>query len=90
MNDITFLVLLLVTIHFGFAAEVVNFETAFLYRELEEEIYIESPPGIKGIEKDGCIILVECFYSLVQAARKYHKKTVEIEKGGFPRGNVSP
>ena len=41
MSNIKFHTQLLVIIHFGFSAKVVNVKTAFLYGDLEEEIYVE-------------------------------------------------
>ena len=29
-------------LHFGYSAKIVNIETAFLYRDLEEEIYVQA------------------------------------------------
>ena len=68
MNDIKFWVLLLVMIHFRFAAEVVHLKTAFQYRELEEDIYIECPPSMKDVRKCDFIIFGECIYGPMQAA----------------------
>ena len=36
-NNITFHILLLIVIHFGILAEIVNIETGILYGDLEEE-----------------------------------------------------
>ena len=47
---------------------VVDIETAFLYGDLEEEIYMESPQGT-NITKYDCTILIKCIYGFVQAAR---------------------
>ena len=78
-------------IHFEYSAKIVNMETAFLYRELEEEIYMECPQGTSDVGKDDCIILSKCIYCLVQEARQYHKKAIKILKNlGFIRGNVNP
>jgi len=67
---------------------------AFLYGELEEEIYMTMPKGYtkylhkKGItkysEKDNCLKLQKSIYGLVQAARQWWKrfKTV-LENIGF-------
>ena len=41
VNNITFLVLLLMVLHFGYSAKIVNIEAVFLYGDLEEEIYME-------------------------------------------------
>ena len=47
MNDIMFQVLLLILVHFGLGAIVVDVETAFLHEEPEEEIYINFSLGLK-------------------------------------------
>ena len=67
-------------LHFGYSAKIVDKETAFLYRDLEEEIYIECSQGISNVKKDKCIILNKCIYGLVQAARQYYKKAVKVLK----------
>ena len=51
-------------IHFGFVTKVVNHETTLIYGGMEEEIYMECPPGMKDVDKDDCIILQKCIYSL--------------------------
>ena len=43
-------------VHFGFWAKLFNEETAFLYRDAEEEIYLESPQGMSDLGRDDCII----------------------------------
>ena len=47
-------------------------ETAFLYGELEDEIYMETPAGYAKcehkIEEDELFILDKVIYGLVQAA----------------------
>ena len=66
-------------------------ETAFLYRELEKEIYMECPQGISDVGKDNCIILNQCIYGLVQSARQYYKNALKIlKKLGFVGGYVNP
>ena len=61
MNDIMLCVLLLIMIHFGLLAKEVNVETAFLYGELEDEIYMECPTGMEGIRKNDCIIFGQVY-----------------------------
>ena len=63
--------------------EIVDIETAFLYGELEEEIYMKVPEGMslyQGIEndKEDCVILDKSIYGLVQAARQFHRKLVSV------------
>ena len=57
MNDTMFRVLLLMMIKFDSLAKVVNLKTVFLYRELEEEIYMECPSGTKDVGNRDYIIL---------------------------------
>ena len=49
MNHILFHILLLMVIHFRFLAKKVFIEIAFLYGDLEKEIYMKYPQGIEGI-----------------------------------------
>jgi len=91
VNDVTFRLLLLAMLLFGLEAKIVDVETAFLYGELEEEIFMESPPGMPGTTNDDALLLNKCIYGLVQAARQYHKKMVTILKQiGFKGGDVDP
>ena len=73
MNDVMVRMLLLIMINFEFMATVVNAETAFLCGE-KEMIYMECPSGMNDICKDACVILQNCTYCLVQAARQYNNK----------------
>ena len=76
--------------HFSYLAKIVNVETAFLYGDLEEEIYMECPQGMHNVKKDDCIILNKCIYELVQAARQYDKKVVKIlRNSGFIKGSIN-
>ena len=61
VNEITFQILLLMMIHFGYLAKIVNVEIAFLYGDIEEEIYMECPKGMKNVVKDDCVISNKCF-----------------------------
>ena len=91
MNNTTFFILLLKVIHFRYSSKIVNIETAFLYTELEGELYMECPLGISEVGKDDCIILNNCIYGRVYMARQYHKKAHKIQKNwGFIEGNIEP
>ena len=66
-------------IHFGYLAKMVDMETAFLYRNLEE-FFLECP------QEKGCIILNKWIDGLVQAVRQCYKKAIKILKNsGFAR-----
>ena len=43
VNNVILHILLLMALHLGYLAKIVDIETAFLYRDLEEEIYMECP-----------------------------------------------
>ena len=63
---------------------VMDVETAFLYGEIDEEIFMKSPVGMKEIEpgssSENCYQLVEGICSLCQAARQFWKKFVDTAK----------
>ena len=59
-------------IHFGYLAKKVDMETAFLYRELEGELFMDCP---HSIGKDDCIILNNYIYGLFQATRQTIKRS---------------
>ena len=63
--------MLLAMIYLGLTAKIVDIETAFLYGQIEEEIFMECPPGMEGVTKENVLGLKECIYKLVQAARQY-------------------
>ena len=49
VNDVTFFILLLMVLHFGYPDKIVNVKTGFLYEDLAEEIYMESPQGMASM-----------------------------------------
>ena len=55
VNNITFCILLQIILYFDYSVKIVNLETAFLYGELEEGIYMECPQGMSNVKKDECI-----------------------------------
>ena len=65
-------------LHFSYFAEIVDMETAILYGDLEEEIYMECPQGMSEVGKDDCIILNKCICGLVQAVRQYCRKPLRF------------
>ena len=73
---------------------VMDVETAFLYRDIEEEIFMKSPIGMEEIDPgsspEDCYQLKKGIYGLCQAARQFWKKfvdTIKKEPFGF---TVSP
>ena len=72
--------------------EALDVKTAFLYGELDEEIYMEQPPGFikKGQESKVCRLL-RALYGLKQAAlmwnKTLHKSLLDL---GFIRTTSDP
>ena len=73
---------------------VMDVETAFLYGDIEEEIFMKSPIGMEEIDPGSspgdCYQLKKGIYGLCQAARQFWKKfvdTIKQESFGF---QVSP
>ena len=73
---------------------VMDGETAFLYGEIDEEIFMKSPVGMEEMEpgssSEDCYQLVKGIYGLCQAARKFWKKFVDKAKKEPLGFKVSP
>ena len=80
---------------------LMDVETAFLYGEMEEEIYMEVPVGMKEVfsspdetdEENTCYKLLKGTYGLCQSARQFWKKFVnEMTKidVGFKTSEADP
>ena len=63
---------------------VMDVETAFLYGEIDEEIFMKSPVGMEEIDpgssSEDCYQLLKGIYGLCQAARQFWKKFVNTAK----------
>jgi len=70
MNDVTWHILLVTMIVWNLDAIIVDVETAFLHGDLEEEIYMNLPDGMEGMD-DECLLLLKALYGLVQGARQW-------------------
>ena len=73
---------------------VMDVETAFLYGEIDEEIFMKSPVGMEEIDpgssSEDCYQLVKGIYCLCQAARQFKKKFVDTAKKESFGFKVSP
>jgi hypothetical protein len=97
VHDTSFHLALVQKIVHKLSSRQFDIETAFLYGELEEEIYMDFPDGYENyLNERGCnftsgeycVILKKALYGLVQAARQWWKKITEIlQQIGF---NPSP
>ena len=63
---------------------VMDVETAFLYGEIDEEIFMKSPVGMEeinpGSSSEDCFQLLKGIYGLCQATRQFWKKFVNTAK----------
>jgi len=65
INDIAWWILLIAKLVWNLDAILIDVDTAFLYGDLEEEIYMDIPEGLTGF-KDECLLLLKAFFGLVQ------------------------
>ncbi len=79
VDDVTVRMVISMTIAYQWDTEVLDITTAFLHRDMEEEVYTKCPEGSQIIE-DGwdldtdCAELLQTIYGTKQAARQYSKK----------------
>ena len=91
VHDINFCLLLIAKMIYELSAKIVDVESEFLYGDLDEEIFLNCPKGMPRTTDQDALKLQKCIYGLVQAARQYHKKMVEVLKSiGFEGGDVDP
>ena len=92
--DVTFKIIMVLALLNKWVCEIVDVETAFLYGDLEEEIFMKIPEGLNIYEEeskygeDDCVVLIKTIYGLVQAARQFYKKLIDIlttEEMGFEK-----
>ena len=73
---------------------VMDVETAFLYGEIDEEIFMKSPVGMEetdpGSSSEDCYQLIKEIYCLCQAARQFWRKFVNTAKKESFGLQVSP
>ena len=102
VNDETFRIILILFLIYStdsgklWMAEIWDIVTAFLYGDLDEEIYMEAPDGFERFfafnRELECLILDKAIYGLVQAARQFYKKlkNVLVQKLGFKKCKADP
>ena len=85
INDVTFRILMVLKLIKNWVSDIIDVETAFLNGNLDEEIYMSLPEGLSFIkdfedlnDEEDCVLLVKSLYGLVQAARQFYKKLVEV------------
>ena len=80
VNDTTMKIVILMSLTFGFSTEQTDIETAFLYGDLDEEVYMKLPPGFDQEGQGEAVLLQKSIYGLVQAAFEWNKKATKILK----------
>jgi Reverse transcriptase (RNA-dependent DNA polymerase) len=90
VKDTTFHLVLVIKILFHLDAGQFDIETAFLYGELDEEIWMELSDGYSEYVNDKqnspilkdthCVKLLKALYGLYQAARQWWKKAKKVMK----------
>ena len=74
MQDISFKLIILMTLKKSWTLNKVDIKTAFLNTQLDEEVFISLPEGIEqvGVSREGKIAkLNAALYGLKQASRKF-------------------
>ena len=90
VNDTLYHIMITVMMMMGVKAKIVDIKTAFLHGDLEEEIYVDAPEGIRATE-DEVIKLEQTIYGLLQSVCQFWKKLTNVLKSiGFTRGEVGP
>ena len=101
INDTTFHLILALKAMMGLKAGQFDIETAFLYGDLEEDLWMVLPDGYDmyyhekhGKYLDGtrqCLKLKKSLYGLVQAARQWWKKFKDVMKDiGYLLSDIDP
>ena len=97
VNDVSLrLVLMMWLSRDDWDAEIVDVETAFLYGNMDETVYMKIPQGYKYEVEDidetvWCLELQKCIYGLVQAARQWWKELIEnLRELEFKRSKADP
>jgi Reverse transcriptase (RNA-dependent DNA polymerase) len=79
---------LLIRLIFKLKARLTDVEVAFLHGNLDEEIYMNCPPGLEH-EPDECVLLLKALYGLFQAACQFfHKFTAILKSIGFKQNSA--
>ena len=78
------------TTYSNFKVYQIDVKSAFLNGELEEEVYVEQPPGFEDSEfSDFVCLLFKARYGLKQAPRAWYDTLSEfLLKNGFSRGVI--
>jgi hypothetical protein len=77
LNDVSFRIMIISKLVWDMTCTAVDIETALLHRDLDEEIYMQVPKGLK-ISNNKKIILRKYIYGLLQSARNFYEKLINV------------
>ena len=100
IHDVTYRIVILLWIMKKWESTILDVETAFLYGELNEDIYMKMPNGLreyfeeqsKELSDDEALKLRKSIYGLVQAARQWWTRFTDVlvTEMGFDRSLIDP
>jgi hypothetical protein len=79
LNDVSFRLMLFSKLVWDMTSTVVDIETAFLHGNLDKEIYMDVPMGL-SIVPNKKLLLRKTIYGLVQSAKKFYEKLIDVLK----------
>ena len=79
IQETTFRVVITIGLRHGYTTITLDVEGAFQHGDLEEEVFVEPPPG-SGYEHGTVLQLKKALYGLVQAARSWYIKFGKLLK----------
>jgi Reverse transcriptase (RNA-dependent DNA polymerase) len=79
INDVVFLITIVIQMIWKFNSKIIDVEKAFLHSELDQEMYMDCPQELDHKPAD-CLVLKKSLYGLVQSVRQFFKKLVEVLK----------
>jgi Reverse transcriptase (RNA-dependent DNA polymerase) len=79
LKNVSFRIMLIAKLVWEMTSTVVDIETACFHGDLDEEIYIDVPMALStGPSKK--LLLRKTIYGLVQSARKFYEKLIDVLK----------
>jgi hypothetical protein len=76
-NDVSFRLMLISKLVWDMTSTVVDIETVFLHGNLDKEIYMNVPMGL-SIGPNKKLLLRKTIYGLVQSAKKFYEKSINL------------
>lgn len=87
VTDVTFRTVLVLAIQNNWRVEIVDITTAFLYGDMEEQVFMTMPHGLDVVDENGgwdsqvdATELLQTIYGTKQASRQFWKKLMKVLK----------